>query len=612
MLHRTMQVIRWGEMCVWLLVLAPVRFAEAALPCECVALYKPSGYGARCASWDATDEDPWCVVRKDACGHDTFESDRGHYWSKAPCGGKGDTYASVKHIGFGMRTQARSGAADIGAGTVAFPNSTMFLQRMQYWEPRPPPILTTARASSALRGAATGPLYLSFEPDFGGFNNIRLQFEIVVLLARTLGRTLVMPPKQAFYLLPGGLHSLFDFFDEKSLRRELGPTGGLVTQQEFVRRESKRLRFSPSVKRKFATQRCGPYAWACENGAMRELAKTPKWNALERVLAFPTKPKALAYLKTALTAHLSVGEVTRVLNQQYGGAAGARMFTPAPELLQAPVIHLKMQHPAYRMFGHFAQFVAFGDVAGDHGANTFIRSALHFHDRLIEIASRAAAQVGPAAAAKIAAQTGPAAVTTHAAKRAARGSTAGYAALHVRRNDFQYKDMFSPAGEIARNIQRLVKPGTTLYISTDERRHEFFDALTERYTIVFLSDVLPLAGLTGSQRPPDYWLGQIEQLICTQADIFVGTRLSTFTAYIQRMRGYMGHGAAGGPSRIAHINTGLYYIQGRVRNQGPYTKLVHNGDEDGETAQSLQAAVAQGAPSWGRAYAQTWRKLARR
>ena len=79
------------------------------------------------------------------------------------------------------------------------------------------------------------------------------------------------------------------------------------------------------------------------------------------------------------------------------------------------------------------------------------------------------------------------------------------------------------------------------------------------------------------------------------------------------MRGYMGHGAAAaGPPRLAHINTGMYFIQGRVRRQGPYTKLVRNGDEDGETAQSLQAAVAQGAPSWGRAYAQTWRELARR
>ena len=86
-----------------LLVLAPLRFAEAALPCECLALYKPSGYGARCASWDAPDEDPWCVVHKGACGRNTFESDRGHFWSKAPCGGKGDSYASVQHISFGMR-----------------------------------------------------------------------------------------------------------------------------------------------------------------------------------------------------------------------------------------------------------------------------------------------------------------------------------------------------------------------------------------------------------------------------------------------------------------------------------------------------------------------------
>ena len=70
-----------------LLVLAPLRFAEAALPCECLALYKPSGYGARCASWDAPDEKPWCAVATaTACGEDaTFESTTGLFWAHRPC-----------------------------------------------------------------------------------------------------------------------------------------------------------------------------------------------------------------------------------------------------------------------------------------------------------------------------------------------------------------------------------------------------------------------------------------------------------------------------------------------------------------------------------------------
>mgnify|MGYP000449624940 CR=1 FL=1 len=43
--------------------------------------------------------------------------------------------------------------------------------------------------------------YLSFEPDFGGFNNIRMEFETMVVFAAATGRTLILPPDTSFYLL---------------------------------------------------------------------------------------------------------------------------------------------------------------------------------------------------------------------------------------------------------------------------------------------------------------------------------------------------------------------------------------------------------------------------
>jgi hypothetical protein len=43
--------------------------------------------------------------------------------------------------------------------------------------------------------------YMTFEPDHGGWNNIRMSMETVLAMAHAMGRTLVLPPEQGMYLL---------------------------------------------------------------------------------------------------------------------------------------------------------------------------------------------------------------------------------------------------------------------------------------------------------------------------------------------------------------------------------------------------------------------------
>ena len=85
----------------------------------------------------------------------------------------------------------------------------------------------------------------------------------------------------------------------------------------------------------------------------------------------------------------------------------------------------------------------------------------------------------------------------------------------------------------------------------------------------------------------------VEQLVCAQAGVFVGTRLSTFTAFIQRMRGHMQRSSDSSTTPI--INTGIYYTTNR-----PYKTLKLHDDELGETHRLL------GQPVWGKAHERAW------
>ena len=68
---------------------------------------------------------------------------------------------------------------------------------MVYWQDIP----TDAKYVSPYKHTGPEPKYLTFEPDEGGWNNIRMSMETAVTLAHATGRTLVMPPEQGMYLL---------------------------------------------------------------------------------------------------------------------------------------------------------------------------------------------------------------------------------------------------------------------------------------------------------------------------------------------------------------------------------------------------------------------------
>ena len=101
------------------------------------------------------------------------------------------------------------------------------------------PLTAATRAVSAAESNNMNSLkpkrYLSFEPDLGGWNNIRMEFEIMVVFAAATGRTLILPPDAPLYLLQKdsqvkhrGLRHFFQEFDD---------VVDVITVEEFYKLE---------------------------------------------------------------------------------------------------------------------------------------------------------------------------------------------------------------------------------------------------------------------------------------------------------------------------------------------------------------------------------------
>ena len=72
-----------------------------------------------------------------------------------------------------------------------------------------------------------------------------------------------------------------------------------------------------------------------------------------------------------------------------------------------------------------------------------------------------------------------------------------------------------------------------MFIATDERDKSFFDPIKKHYDVVFLDDYMDLLKDVNSN-----YFGMIDQLIASRGDTFFGCWFSTFTGFINRMRGY--------------------------------------------------------------------------
>jgi hypothetical protein len=202
----------------------------------------------------------------------------------------------------------------------------------------------------------------------------------------------------------------------------------------------------------------------------------------------------------------------------------------------------------------FCSFFYFSDYGHELECKRLIRDHVGFRPSILKAGARIAAYLGD------------------------------YAALHVRRGDFfeQRPEQDLTPAQIIESVRRVGVRSGRLYIASDETDRDFFVPVSQSYQTYFFDDFA--AGLPPGLSAEE--IACIEQVVCAFAEVFIGTRLSTFSAYITRLRGYY---------RVA--NQAIHFTDGSLGSEI---------DDDGSPAFSWVNWVRGGNPLWGREYREAW------
>eukprot|EP00597_Dinobryon_sp_UTEXLB2267_P001157 CAMPEP_0170072120 /NCGR_PEP_ID=MMETSP0019_2-20121128/9840_1 /TAXON_ID=98059 /ORGANISM="Dinobryon sp., Strain UTEXLB2267" /LENGTH=557 /DNA_ID=CAMNT_0010280937 /DNA_START=182 /DNA_END=1855 /DNA_ORIENTATION=+ len=401
--------------------------------------------------------------------------------------------------------------------------------------------------------------YITFEYDGGGWNNVRMSLESLIVVAHAMGRTLVVPPQQHLYLL-GKPHKdkddkeehdemgFADFFDVALLESHRG--FHVLHMDDFLQREGVTGGLHGRLPPGNSSDAWGQQLWKY----LQEVAdETPAW--LGRHIVFPSHPGDFE-MKRALQ---NASVLARLARFEGDRGAGSRALYDS-RLQQAHHIHIPGDD-AFRILQHHYAFAFFADPDMQSFYRRFVRDYMRYKDDIQCAGAELLARVRQDSLALDPSQQGL------------------FYALHIRRGDFQYKDVKISTPQILRNLRYPngtaiipVNRSSLVYISTDDPdgvcAHCYADSqacsllrprdrhpegcpddpswkafLDAGWHIRFLRDYLkdaPSDSLLRLANPNTH--GMLESIVCSRAAIFAGTYFSTFTGYIHRLRGYHGLG----------------------------------------------------------------------
>eukprot|EP01061_Rhynchopus_euleeides_P047427 TRINITY_DN94_c1_g2_i1.p1 TRINITY_DN94_c1_g2~~TRINITY_DN94_c1_g2_i1.p1 ORF type:complete len:463 (+),score=128.76 TRINITY_DN94_c1_g2_i1:307-1695(+) len=397
--------------------------------------------------------------------------------------------------------------------------------------------------------------YVSFEPWNGGWNNRRMGLELAYLMAYVLNRTLVLPPVTKAVLTPGET-AFTDYYSIRQMRRFIR----VLTYEEFSRIAP---RLPPAqgapprdqtsdIKHHCATLLKRPIPrMFCERSAQaRRKAKQMKWVFISSIFNIDGVAEDdadyVAYRRKRREVDL------------FGSVKGSYWI-----------------HFPQNMFGLYYQTFYFKEKESRRAAFRAVRDGLKLHSSLEDLADRIV--------------------------EALFGGRA-FNAVHYRRGDFkgQFNQAFISPERLLANYKGHVggEDALPVYLATDEKSPEVLRMIKAEigatvYTFNDAKEKVPeIADLVQLH-------GILETLVCVRSRMFTGTKLSTFSAYITRLRGY----TKGKPIDKQIYYTDTSYAPGEVLHEAqPYSWSPTEGQTKLGDFRGLR-------PTWMREYPESWVKL---
>lgn len=259
--------------------------------------------------------------------------------------------------------------------------------------------------------------YVTFSPWKGGFNNIRMSLEMAAAAAFAFNRTLVMPPAYKMYLR--GASSLESYFDYSALQVGVSVIKYeefLVRVPEFRKRQGSDLpseRMHSSVERYFRGLREMP-------GVLIHDEKV--WGkhqiAGNVVYCVPTCPGENENIRKSPKA--------KIIKDWFENFKKWRTLTYNYKDME----HYQIIHFPQDLLGHFYSMFWFEDPQKLRQMRRLIRDHVHFKEDIIEYAERVIKRLGD---------------FKYSCLHIRYSRDLFYEFISIRRNEFQFKDVWTPA-----------------------------------------------------------------------------------------------------------------------------------------------------------------------